>query len=101
MKESYMKVLARHHDPESCVINRKAYGEALTGAHAGRVLSSEIKCNQGAHVVELTEGNTKICVMASTFLTLRSRRPLACMETLYTRTGRPNYPSLMVRRGAA
>lgn len=52
MKESYVKVLAKHYDPESCVINRKANDEALTGAHAGRVLSSEIKYNQGADVVK-------------------------------------------------
>ncbi len=101
MKESYMKVLAKHHDPESCVINRKVYGEALTGAHIGRVLSSEIRCYQGADTVVLVEGNIMIRDTASVSLTLRSRRPLACMETLYTRTGRPNYSPLMVKRSVA
>jgi hypothetical protein len=42
MKESHRKGLANHPDPESCVANRKVAIEALTGAHAGRVLSCEI-----------------------------------------------------------
>ena len=42
MKESYRKGVANHPDPESCVASRKAAIEALTGAHAGRVLSCEI-----------------------------------------------------------
>ena len=42
MKESRGKGVASHPDPESCVGSRKAAGEALTGAHAGWVLSCEI-----------------------------------------------------------
>lgn len=42
MRESYMEGVAHHHDPESCVVGRKAGGEALTGADAGAVSSSEI-----------------------------------------------------------
>ena len=42
MKEPYGKGLATHPDPESCAGRREATGEALTGARAGRVLSSEI-----------------------------------------------------------
>src|SRR6185369_4264133 len=41
MKESYVKGLANHNDPESCGGARKSDGEALTGASAGRVLSRE------------------------------------------------------------
>ncbi len=41
MKEPYRKGLATHPDPESCAGGRKDMGEALTGARAGRVLSSE------------------------------------------------------------
>ena len=51
MKESYRKGLAIHPDPESCVGGRKAAGEALTGAHAGRVSSCEINSLQGADAV--------------------------------------------------
>ena len=43
MKEPYRKGLATRSDPESCAGRREASGEALTGAHAGQVLSSEIK----------------------------------------------------------
>ena len=41
MKVSYGEDLANHIDPESCVCNRKAAGEALTGESAGQVLSRE------------------------------------------------------------
>ena len=41
MKESYVEGLAAHSGPESCVAARKGRGEALTGVHAGRVLSRE------------------------------------------------------------
>jgi hypothetical protein len=42
MKESYRKGVANHPGPESCVADRKVAIEALTGVHAGRVLSCEI-----------------------------------------------------------
>jgi hypothetical protein len=42
MQEPYKEGLANHLDPESCAGGRKAAGEALTGAHAGQPLSSEI-----------------------------------------------------------
>lgn len=53
MKELYIEDLANHNDPESCVCYRKVADEALTGAHIGRVLSREIRCNQGADDVVL------------------------------------------------
>ncbi len=42
MKESYGKGLATHPGPESCAGGGNIAGEALTGAHAGQPLSSEI-----------------------------------------------------------
>jgi hypothetical protein len=42
MKEPYGEGLASHPDPESCAGHRNMAGEALTGAHAGQPLSSEI-----------------------------------------------------------
>jgi hypothetical protein len=42
MKESRRRGVANHPVPESCVASREAAIEALTGAHAGRVLSCEI-----------------------------------------------------------
>ncbi len=42
MKEPYRKGLANHLGPESCAGGGNAAGEALTGVHAGQVLSSEI-----------------------------------------------------------
>lgn len=44
-KKSHVEGLATHDDPESCGHARKDVPEALTGAHAGRVLSREIEFN--------------------------------------------------------
>ena len=54
MKESYAEGPASHGDPESCVRAREGSGEALTGAHAGGVLSREIRHTQGADAVVLS-----------------------------------------------
>jgi hypothetical protein len=43
MRESHGEGLASHADPESCVVDRKGEGEALTGARAGRVLNREME----------------------------------------------------------
>ena len=53
MKESYAEGPASHGAPESCVRTREGSGEALTGAHAGGVLSREIRHTQGADAVVL------------------------------------------------
>ena len=51
MKESYVKGLANHDDPESCVAARKSVGEALTGVRAGWVLSREMNLVRDADPV--------------------------------------------------
>ena len=58
MKESYRKGPASHPGPESCVGRRKAAGEALTGVHAGPVLSCEIKPSRAPTLLLEAEGNT-------------------------------------------
>ncbi len=52
MRERYVEDPANHDDPESCVGIREGVGEALTGEHAGRVLSREKFTVQGADAVE-------------------------------------------------
>jgi RNA-directed DNA polymerase len=52
MKEPYVEGVADHDDPESCVVTREGAGEALTGALASWVLSSEKLKLQGADAVE-------------------------------------------------
>ena len=52
MKESYTEGLATRGDPESCACVRKGMGEALTGAHTGRVLSRVITDVLGADAVQ-------------------------------------------------
>lgn len=53
MKEPHGEGLASHPDPESCASGREAEGEALTGAHAGEPLSSEIISDWGADLVRI------------------------------------------------
>jgi hypothetical protein len=100
MEESCRKGLANHPDPESCVASREAAIEALTGAHAGRVLSCEIIATGVPTSFRMAEGNTGGGVNASTLRTLRSLRPQACMETPRARTGRPHRCQLSKRRRA-
>src|SRR5216684_1534913 len=65
MKESHRKGVASHPDPESCVGSCKAVGEALTGAHAGWVLSCEIIATGVPTSFRMAEGNTDGCAIAS------------------------------------
>jgi hypothetical protein len=90
MRESYRKGVANHPDPESCVASRKATIEALTGAHAGWVLSCEIIATGVPTSFCRAEGNTDGCASASIRRIPRSLRPQACMETPRARTGRPH-----------
>src|ERR1700741_192813 len=99
MKESHRKGVATRPDPESCVLARKGWGEALTGAHAGRVLSCETIATRVPTPLGEVEGHIPAGAKASLRGTLRSRRPLACMETPRARTGRPHSrPPRIVRR---
>ena len=52
MKEPDDEGLASHIGPESCVVVRKNGGEALTGVHAGWVLSREIAQRPGCRRCE-------------------------------------------------
>ena len=58
MKEPCNKGVANHVDPESCVGVREDPGEALTGAHAGPVLSRENKQFGTPTPLSEAEGNT-------------------------------------------
>jgi hypothetical protein len=89
MKESYRKGLANHPGPESCVADRKAEHEALTGEQAGWVLSREIDLFQGADVVRQGGRQHRWTSILRDPITLRGRRPQTCLETLCARTGRP------------
>src|SRR5687767_3878692 len=90
MKESYRKGLANHPGPESCMDSCEAAIEALTGEHAGRVLSCEIIATGVPTSFRMADGNTDGCAIASIHRTPRSLRPQACMEAPRARTGRPH-----------
>ncbi|MBN2378024.1 MAG: hypothetical protein JXD22_16625 [Sedimentisphaerales bacterium] len=63
MKESYSEGVAHYTGPESCVGYRKVAGEALTGVHAERVSSCEIKPFGVPTSFAQAEGNTEDGVM--------------------------------------
>jgi len=88
MKEPYRQDLASQPDPESCAGDRKVAGEALTGAHAGQPLSSEITESGVPTQSLLSEGYAMGGVKASRLSTPRSHRPCACVETPCAGTGR-------------
>ena len=90
MQESHREGVATHPDPESCVHVREGGIEALTGAHAGRVLSCEIIATGVPTLFSKAEGHTGTGATASQCATPRSLRPLACVDTPRARTGRPH-----------
>ena len=63
MRESYGEGLASRTDPESCVGSRKAEHEALTGAHAGGVLSNFLGFT---HICGQARKNGKFLVLRKT-----------------------------------
>ena len=76
MQESYREGLASHPGPESCAGCREVTGEALTGVHAGRLLSREISQTRVPTLLSDAEGHTVARVIASARRTRRGRRPL-------------------------
>jgi hypothetical protein len=88
MQESYDKGIAIHVGPELCVASRKAGGEALVGARAGRVLSPEIITPGVPTPSPEAEGYMPLIDSARWMATPRGRRPRACTEAPRTRTGR-------------
>jgi hypothetical protein len=87
MEELHVEGLASHDDPESCVGTRKEAGEALTGAHAGWVLSPEIN-SRASTVFLYPEGEMLRRENASATAALRGRRPHARVEPHCAGTGR-------------
>ena len=81
MQESYREGVANHPDPESCGGRREAPAEALTGAHAGRLVSREITQTRVPTPLPGAEGHIAERGSASSRRTRRGRRTLACVET--------------------
>jgi len=92
MREPHSEGLATHAGPESCGCGSDLMAEALTGVHAGRVLSREnlLKSRVPTSWTR-AEGNIWYIVIARCVRTLRGRRPCACMETPLTGTGRSHF----------
>lgn len=96
MQEPYSKRVAIYTDPESCVACRKVCDEALTGAHAGRVLSRVIIYPVRSADALVTVGRQHCCNRyARLEQAPRGRRPRARMVALYTGTGRSHNLALI------
>lgn len=99
MKESYIEGPATHDDPESCAVARKGGGEALTGAHAGRLLSREITSFREPTLLSCAEGNTSPGASASLKMSRRGRGNPS-MRGISVRENR-EIPGMPVADGAA
>ena len=94
MEEPYDEGIASHIGPESCAGGGNVMGEALTGVHAGRVLSRERihgsgrrRCWLGRKTISVTSLRRDVSRAP------RGRRPRARMETPRMRTGRSHLPA--------
>jgi len=86
MQESYSEGLAIHTDPESCGYVGNGISEALTGAHAGWVLSREsLDLIFGVPTLsKMSEGNTGCLVIARGILgSARSKTPCTYGNSLH------------------
>ena len=83
MKTLYTEGVAIHGGPESCVGDPRGRSEALTGVHAGRLLSLEISKPGVPTWSDTTEGNTAGGVFASRRGIPRGRRTRACVRSLH------------------
>src|SRR5215213_503762 len=91
MKESYVKGLANHNDPESCGGARKSDGEALTGASAGRVLSRESSRLGMPTQLRQEEGNNQWAALARHSGIPRGLRPRHARKQLAREPGDPAF----------
>jgi hypothetical protein len=101
MKEPHIEGVAIHDDPESCVGDREGDGEALTGAHAGWVLSREIRRSGVPTLLSEAEGHMSGSKSASARSTPRGRRPHARVEPFCRELGDPRVARGAVRPRAA
>jgi hypothetical protein len=85
----YGEGLASHSGPESCVCDRKAVGEALTGGAASRVLSLE-NCirNRTPPLSTQARGNIRTTAQARLFGSCVVEDPVRALQAFYAGTGR-------------
>ena len=80
--------LANYIIPESCMVHREVWREALTGALAGQPLSRERNIQfPGADTLLYVEGKTTRCVFASIMWTRRGLRPWHASTTSVRKLG--------------
>jgi hypothetical protein len=97
MKGSYVEDLANHDGPESCVGDPRGRSEALTGVHAGWLLSLEMEDVQGADALAMAEGNTAGGVMRAVSGPCGVGEPVHACDLFMLRTGRSHgHPSVVM-----
>ena len=100
MREPYVEDIASHDGLESCVGDPRGRSEALTGVHAGRLLSLGNSIVQGADAVVGAEGNIAGGGIASRQRALRGRRTRARVRSLHAENREiSRSPSPSVGRG--
>ena len=87
MEVSYMKGVASHHGPKSCLDRQQWNGEALTGENTGALKSSEITINRRQTLYNEGESTIVHTEKARDGRLRRSQRTAACVEAPYTEIG--------------
>jgi hypothetical protein len=100
------KDVASYVVPESCVVHREVWREALTGVRTGQPLSRDRPIVLGADAVQVVEGNMSARAIASARMTRRGRRPWHVRTLLEREPGdlHPDHPrpyGLVARIGKA
>src|SRR4051794_3221074 len=88
MKESHVKGVATHDDPEPCTGAREGASEAWDRGTCGPGIEPRNFCFRVPTVLCEPEGHTYRAVIARRGVTLRGRRPRARTEPFCARTGR-------------
>lgn len=89
MKVPYMKDLASHHGPESCLDAPQGRREALTGESVSMVLSSEIMTFGSRPRFVSGSATVRVPLTGEVRNFRRSLRPIACTEAPRAEIGRP------------
>jgi RNA-directed DNA polymerase len=94
MKESYGEGVAHHTGPESCAVDRKVKGEALTGVRTGQPLSGEINMSRMPTLLSEAEGHTADGVLREPFLDPAPSETLrTCGNSVHGNREIPRVPS--------
>lgn len=88
MRVPHSEGLVSHTVPESCAVDRKGIGEALTGGAWAGLLSRERLLTRVPTLSRVSEGNTGRVVLTRPGRALRGQGTMARAQVSYAGTGR-------------